>query len=212
MSDCPKIKTRTGPFKDIFFPGHISVEDFDREAGAVGSALEEADRNVIYRDTLPTLHEKAGPVLVQLSGIEVGVNEKETKKAQDRENAAATKATREPKTVKAVPESFVDYAERVKATVSEEDWKVIDQQVHELALATPVDATPTQRSAGASKANLEKADDILSRDEDKREASITNLLSTVEGYNLERDAAGVPERTSLARLVGAWMAKMMQSA
>lgn len=204
MSEKPKLVTSTGPFKNIIILGHADVESFDQEAGKAGACLEEADYNVIYRDTLPDIHDKFSPILEEMSGATRGVNAKASAKAQERENAAAQKANREAKK-KEVLESFIDFADRVKAGTDDEAWKAIDAKFREVALATPVNATPTTRAAGASKANLEKADEILTRDVDKIEAAVSKLIQLVPDYDLVRGDDGKPERLSLARLVGAYV-------
>lgn len=208
MSDKPQLKTSTGPFANIIILGHIDAASYDTEAGKVGACVEEADFNVIYRDTLPAIHDAASPVIEKMSAIPRGTNTSATEKAQERENkaAAAAKVPREPKKVKDVPETFVTYADRVKASVSAEIWATIDAKFREIALATPVDATPNVRSSGASKANLEKADDILSRETDKIEAAVSKMLALVPDFDLVRDEEGKPERSSLAKMVGAYIA------
>lgn len=208
MSDKPQLVTSTGPFEDIIILGHISAEDFDKEAGKVGACVEEADMNVIYRDTLIVLQDKAGPLFNKLApGIPIGVNEKATAKAQERENAAATKAGRAPKTL-SIPETFKSWANRIKLGVDEATWKEIDTEFRALALATPVDATPNVRTSNlANKADLAKADDILTRDEDAIEAAVTKLQAPLATeFDLIRDESGKPERVSLAKLVSAYVA------
>lgn len=216
MSDTPtkpSLITSTGPFKDFTILGHVTAEDFDKEAGKVGACVEEADYNVIYRDTLPELHDLATPKLEELSGLKRGTNDKATAKAQERENAAAAGATppRAAKKVKDVPESFIVYSERVKANVDEEVWKSIDAAFRSLALSLPVNATPTVRSSGLSKANLEKAKEVLTRSVDKIEEAVAKMLAMVGDYDLTRDAEGKPEEASLARLVGAFIAAQQAS-
>lgn len=206
----PRLAVNTGPFKKVLILGHATVEERDTEAGKVGCTLEDADYSDIYRSTLPELHDKAAPVVKALSGIDRGVNKEQTEKNQKRANdaAAAAKPPKTAATVKDVPESFVDYAERVKSSVSEEIWKTIDEKFRELALATPVDASPSKRTGAASKANLEKAEEILNRTPDNIEAAVTKMLALVPDFELVRED-GVPEKTSLARLVGAWTAASM---
>lgn len=206
--DKPQLVTSTGPFENIVFLGHISAEDFDKEAGKVGSCVEEADYNVIYRDTLPTIHDKAEALLARLApSIPRGVNTKSTAKAQERETAAAAKAGRAAKEV-SVPESFITWANRIKLGVDEATWKEIDTEFRALALATPVDATPNVRTSNlANKADLAKADDILTRDEDAIEAAVTKLQAPLASeFDLIRDESGKPERVSLAKLVSAYVA------
>lgn len=208
MSDQkPQLVTSTGPFDNIILLGHISAEDFDKEAGKVGACVEEADYNIIYRDTLTVLQDKAASLFTKLApSLPVGVNEKATAKAQERENAAAEKAKRTPKTV-SVPETFNSWAARIKLGVDEATWKEIDTEFRALALATPVDATPNVRTSNlANKADLAKADEILTREPDAIEATVEKLSAPVPAFELLRDEAGKPERVSLAKLIAAYVA------
>ena len=204
MSDKVKLVTTTGLHKDIVILGYADEASFDAEAGKVGAAVEEANYNVIYRDTLPEIQDAVIPKIEALTGIKIGVNEKATAKAQEREDAAAAKAGREPKK-KSVPETFNDYDARVRAMVDDEMWAKVDALVREVALATPVNAKPTVRAGGLSKANLDKADDILANPA-TAESRIAKLTAVVTDYDLLRDENGTPDRNSLARLVGLFIA------
>lgn len=194
----PKLTVNTGPFKNVVVLGHTSVEERDREAGKIGSTLEDADYSDLYRSTLPEIHDKAAPMLLQLSGVTRGVNEAQTKKNQAR--------MKEGKVAKDVPETFVDYATRVKASVDESVWAQIEEKFREIALATPVDASPSKRVGQASKANVEKAKEVLSRDIDEIEEKVEMLLAEVPSFDLLRDEDGKPEENSFARLIGAFIA------
>lgn len=210
MSDTTEEKSKlvvsTGPFKNVVILGHTSVEQRDTEAGKVGSTLEDADYSDIYRSTLPEIHDKAAKVLAEKSGVPRGVNAEQTAKNQKRVNDAAAKAGKEAKTVANVDETFVDYANRVKAdpSVSEELWKEIDTEFRAIALATPVDASPSKRVGTPPKDAQEKAADILSRDEEAIDASVEKMLAIIPNYDLERDANGKPDAMSLARMIVAY--------
>jgi hypothetical protein len=200
MSDKPTLTVNTGPFKSVAVLGHASIEDFDREAGKVGAALEEADFSLIYRDTLPEIHSAVVEAIEKLSGISRNVNAEATAKLQARAKDGVTVAP--------VLENFVPYANRVKANVDAEVWATIDAKFREVALATPVSAAPSVRTGGGapSKANQEKADGLLQLDPDTLETKIEKLMAAAPAFNLARDEDGKPERVSLARLIGAWLA------
>lgn len=208
MSDTekPKLVVSTGPFKNVVILGHTTVEERDAESGKVGSTLEDADYSDIYRSTLPEIHDKAAKILAEKSGVARGVNAEQTAKNQKRVNDAAAKAGKEAKTVANVDETFVDYANRVKAEADEATWKEIDTEFRAIALATPVDASPSKRVGTPSKAAQEKAADILSRDEAGIETAVDKILALVPNFDLERDAAGKPDATSLARAIMAYTA------
>lgn len=208
----PKLTVNTGPFNDVVILGHVSVEDYDREAGRVGACLEDADTNVLYRDTLPTLHEKTIKEIITMSGVPRSVNDKQTAKNQERENAAAAKAGRAPKTVKTVEESPVSYFTKVKASVDPEVWTQIDGYFRKVALETPVDSSPAARQGAPSKANTAKAEEILTREVDDIEVAVEKLLAKVPEFNLERETDGKPNVTSLARLVGSFYNVQLEEA
>lgn len=207
----PKLIVKTGPFDNVIILGHNSVEERDREAGKVGSTLEDADYSDIYRSTLPEIHDKAAKEFETITSVLRSTNEAQTAKNQQRADAAATKASKPTKPVTPVKETFVEFAKRLQATVTPEVWKSLDTKFREIALATPVDASPTKRLGAPSKAAQEKAADILSRDSAGIEAAIEKLETLVPDFDLERDADGKPEQMSLARFVKAYLvAREMQ--
>lgn len=199
----PKLSFDTGPFKNVIVLGHASVEDYDREAGKAGTCLEDADYNVLYRGTLPEIHDKALPKVKELSGVELAMNESATAKAQARENAAAAKANREPKTV-TVHETPVSYFERVKATASPEVWTTIDTAFREVALATLIDASPTKRVGLPPKDCQEKAAELLTRDDAGLQSAIDKITAKVPDVSIETGADGRPDAMSLARALKAF--------
>lgn len=195
------ITVSTGPFKDLAFPAHESAEDFDREAGEAGACVEEADASVAYRSTLPEFHRALTPQMEQLSGVKRGTNQEATDKAKAR--------AKDPSKVEDVPESFITWANRVKANVSESDWKALEDLARQVAAQTKIDASPSKRVAGPGKDLLAKADSLLAGPEDQLNAKVDKYLSAVEGFELERDENGKPDRASLARLVGKYLDYML---
>lgn len=191
------ITVSTGPFRDLPFPGHETAEDFDREAGEAGACVEEADASVAYRSTLPEFHKAFTPTMESLSGVKRGVNAEATARAKAR--------SKTPDKVDDVPESFITYANRVKAQLGEEDFKALDAAARELAGKTPIDASPSKRQAGPGKDLLAKADSLLTLPADQLQAKVDKYLASVEGFQLDTDEAGKPERASLARLVGKYL-------
>lgn len=192
-----QVKVSTGPFKDLSFPGHETAEDFDREAGEVGSCVEEADASVAYRSTLPDFHKAFTETLQTMSGVTRGVNSEATEKAKAR--------AKDPAKVDPVPESFITFANKAKQAVDETVWAQIEAKAREIALTVPIDASPSKRQAGPGKDVLAKADDILTLPADQIEAKVTKYLGKVEGFELDRDEAGKPDRSSLARLLKAYL-------
>jgi len=191
------ITVSTGPFKDLPFPGHTDAEEFDREAGEAGACVEEADASLVYRSTLPAFHKAFTPTVESLSSIKRGVNTEATERAKAR--------SKTPDKVEDVPESFITYANRVKAQVSEADWKALDAAARELSAQTKVDASPSARQAGPGKDLLAKADSLLTLPADQLAAKVDKYQGAVEGFELTTDESGKPDRASLARLVGKYL-------
>jgi hypothetical protein len=198
------VTVSTGPFRDLAFPGHESAEEFDREAGEVGACVEEADASVAYRSTLPEFHKTFTPIVEQLTSIKRGVNEEQTAKVKAR--------AKDPAKVDPVPESFIIYANRVKAQVSAEDWNALDAEARKLASTVPIDASPSKRVAGPGKDLLAKADSLLTLPADQLTAKIDKYKASVE-YEVEVDEeTGKPDRNSLARLIGRYLEFMLAQA
>ena len=194
----PKIITvSTGPFRDLPFPGHADAEEFDREAGEAGACVEEADASVAYRSTLPEFHKAFTPTVESLTGVKRGVNDEATAKAKAR--------SKTPDKVEDVLESFITYANRVKASISETDWTALDAAARELSAQTKIDASPSKRQAGPGKDLLAKADSLLTLPADQLQAKVDKYQGAVEGFDLQTDESGKPDRASLARLVGKYL-------
>lgn len=199
------ITVNSGPHKDLQFPGHESVEDFDKQANQVGACLEEGDTSIVYRSTLPTAHEEFTKILhTNSKGIKRGSNEEATAAAQARADKAAALKGKPSVKVNPVDESYITFSNRVRGSVDDPEWKALDELVHEKAKTIAVDSSPGSRQKGPSKNALSKADDILGDSADSREKRISKLLNSVEGFELERDAENVPDKTSLARLIDAF--------
>jgi hypothetical protein len=194
----PKTVTvSTGPFRDLGFPGHENAEEFDREAGETGACAEEADASVAYRSTLPEFHKAFTPTMEQLTGVKRGVNEEQTAKVKAR--------AKDPSKVEPIPESFITYANRVKASLNEDDWKALDAAARELAKSIPIDASPSKRIAGPGKDLLAKADSLLTLPADQLQAKIDKYQGAVEQEIEVDESTGKPDRNSLARLIGKYL-------
>lgn len=191
------ITVSTGPFKDLPFPGHDSAEDFDREAGEANACVDEADASLVYRSTLPEFHRAFTPTLESLTNVKRGVNTEATERAKSR--------SKTPDKVEDVPESFITYANRIKANVDAEVWKQAEAAARELSAKTKVDASPSKRQAGPGKDLLAKADSLLSLPQDQLQTKVDKYTAVVEGYELATDENGKPDRASLARLIGKYL-------
>ncbi len=198
----PKTLTvSTGPFKDLTFPAHEDAESFDREAGEVGACVQEADASLAYRSHLPEFHRTFTEQMESLSGVKRGVNTDATEKAKAR--------SKTPDKVDDIPESFIVWANRVKASLSEADFKALDAAAREQALKMPLDASPSKRMAGPGKDLLSKADSLLTLPADQLQTKVDKYLGSVGDFQLETDENGKPDRASLARLVGKYLDFML---
>lgn len=185
---------------DLVFNGPATAEEYDKAAGRVNASVEDAVSNTIYRATLPKWQKAFVEVLAALTGV-----------TRDVDAAATAKAVARSKEGKAdeVLEKATKYIERASSIYAGDD----KDKLAELAAAAqtcadsiPVDPSASVRQGGINKGWLAKAEDILGRDEDAQEATIAKLLSVVPDYVLDRDEDGKAEKTSLARLVGKFVA------
>jgi hypothetical protein len=187
---------------DLEFKGPESVDEYDQKAGKVGATLNDAVRGLIAWDTLPEWMEAWAKKLAELTGITRGVDDAATAKAKAR--------AKTPDSVKPVPEKAKGYSDRVTAAVKAGQgangvtYEQLQAAAQEVANSITIDPAPSQRTGQPKKDLLEKADNILTRDPDAIEASVTKFLDAVS-YDLEREADGKPNRESLARLVGKYL-------
>lgn len=186
---------------DLKVKGPSTVEEYDQKAGSSGQCLADAVENIVYRSTSPEWQRKFADELVKLTGIKRGVDEEATAKAKARAKDGEAND---------VPEKFRLYNLRVRAHVeagnvpgvSLGDLNVLAQVV---ADGIEVDPSPRSREGSLPKNVLAKADEILGLDPDSREAKVGKLLAAVGGFSLDRDAEGTPDRTSLGKLIVAFI-------
>ena len=163
--------------------------------------LERALRKLTLPLRIAQLYQSSTrPLLPQwssLTGIKRGINEEQTAKAKAR--------AKDPAKVHPVPESFITYANRCKATMFDSDWQALDAEARKLASTVPIDASPSKRIAGPGKDLLAKADSLLTLPIDQLQAKIDKYKGAVE-HDLETDEeTGKPDRNSLARLIGKYL-------
>jgi|SRR5580765_8733823 len=189
----------------LTFPGPDTVEEYDKRAG-IGQCLEDAVSNTIYRGTLPEWQEEFAAFLEKETGVKRGVDEDATAKLKGR--------AKNPDNVNPQPEKFRVYNARVKGTWGNGDSNKEAQLqgwAQQVADRITVDPAPSIRQTAATKGDLAKVDDILSKDQDYVEAKVAKLLAAVPDFDLQRDEDGRPERLSLARLLGKWIEAEMLS-
>lgn len=198
-----KYTTRSIGFP-LVFNGPDTVEDYDRAAGKVGSCLQDAVENTIYRGTLPEWQDAFAKKVAELTGTTRGVNAEAT--------AAAKARSKTPEKVKDVLETVTTYVNRATANMSDEDKTALAKLAQEVADSVMVDPSPSKRQAGVPKEYKAKAESLLTLPTDQLEAKITawgEKYDSVDVSNLERDEAGKPTVDSLGRLVGQVMAEKL---
>lgn len=186
---------------DLKVKGPSTVEEYDQKAGSSGQCLLDAIDNTIYRSTSPSWQAAFADALASTTGITRGVDEEATAKAKSRSKDG---------TAADVPEKFRLYNLRVRAAVeagsvpgvSVADLNVLAQSV---ADNVEIDPSPRTREGTLPKNILAKCDEILGLDPDAREAKITKLVNGVGSFDLVRDEDGTPNRTSLGRLIQAFI-------
>lgn len=207
MSEVTYIKVGTGPFADLLFQGHGSAAAYDAQAGVKdgeeNSAVYTADVSDAYRSLLPEFHSKSTALIEAVSGVTRGVNADATAKAKAKAKDGSKVAD--------VKESWITFANRAESTLKAQGddglakWKELESQVRELAQGMKSDSSPSSRERGPGKEYLAKADEVLTRSPERIEAAISQMLASVNDYEVERDDAGKPTRESLASLVREYM-------
>ena len=186
---------------DLVFNGPATAEEYDKAAGRVNASVEDAVSNTIYRATLPKWQKAFVEVLTALTGVKREVDAIATAKAVARaKDGAKTEDVLEKAT------KYIERASSIYAGDDKDKLAELATAAQSCADSIPVDPSASVRQGGINKGWLAKAEDILGRDEDAQEATIAKLLSVVPDYVLDRDEDGKAEKTSLARLVGKFVA------
>lgn len=185
----------------LTFNGPDSVEDYDRAAGKVGSCLEDAVENTIYRSTLPEFQDAFAKKVEALTGQSRQVNTEAT--------AAAKARSKNPEKVKDIYETVRVFVNRATAGMSDEDKKALGQTAQEVADGISVDPSPSKRQGGLRKDLKSKAESLLTLPPDQLESKVTTYLDYIEGYDLDRDDQNKPTVESLGRLIGMVLEKKM---
>jgi len=191
---------------DLSFSGPESVEAYDQKASEVGRCLCDAVNNIILRSTLPQWQKKMADALETLTGVERTVDQAATDKAQSRAKEGTTVTPIKERATRFIARASASYLANAE---DEESRKSRQLELNTLAQSTAdsmeVDPSPATRSAAINKAYLAKADEILTRDEDAIEETVSKLIDKVGEFSLDRSDDGKPERDSLAMLVGAYI-------
>jgi hypothetical protein len=183
---------------EITFNGPDSTEEYD-EKSEPGQCLKDAVANTIYRSTLPAWQTEFIKVLKERTGVQREVDVDATAKAKAK--------AKDPENAREIPERFTSYNKRVNAEYVNGDQTKraeLEKLAQETADRITVDPAP-QRVSAIAKGDLLKAEDVLSGTPDSIEEKVQKYLNVVRDFELVRDDSNIPEKQSLARLIGKYV-------
>ena len=197
-----KYKTSSIGF-DLSFEGPATVEDYNLKAGArlsgLPAVLEDAVGAEIAWGTLPEWQSAfANAISKQDGSFTREINADATAKAKAAAKSDSAKASA------VVYETVSKSVKRYLAGKSEDDRSLLAALAQEVADSISIDPSPSKRSGKIKGDLVAKADSILSLTDDEIEAKVEKLLSVVPNYELVREENGLPNRDSLARMIGAY--------
>lgn len=187
---------------DLAFNAPNSVEEYDKLSDA-GQCLKDAIADTINRATILTWQSEFAKVLAERTGISREIDQKAT--------AAVKEKAKNPETARDIPERFTTYNKRVNEQYANgDDAKRGDLETWAQEVADRVTFDPArQRTGTIAKGDLTKAEDILSGTPESIDAKVSKYLQLVPDFNLVRDDNGLPEKQSLARLVGKYVEALL---
>ena len=183
----------SGPHKNLAPSGPGTPEEFDAQAGP-GACLDYGMSEAIYRGYIPNvLHPGYLKIYEKVLGKKPNVDAEKTAKA--RANA------KEGATVSDKYETTVQFVEREYELATDEQKATLNAEVVAFVAANPIDVSPTSRSTGPGKQNLEMASAKLAQGVDATEETVAKILAKVPSADIERDGDGKPTVDSLARAI-----------
>jgi hypothetical protein len=189
----------------LTFTGPESIEAYDAKAGKDGTALVHACLYTVYRETLVTWQEAFAQLLASKTGIARQIDEEATARARSQ--------SKHPENVAPLQERVLAYNKRVASQwANGDDAKRAElqawaQEVADKIEAVPSPVTPPTKQDPVGKADLAKANEILSHPPDYIEERVALMLGELPDYELLRDAGNEnkPEVQSLARLINKYI-------
>ena len=182
---------------ELEFNGPDTVEDYDK-LGGQGACLRDATAETANRSTILTWQSEFAKVLAEKTGIPREIDTEATAKVKAR--------AKNPENTRDILERFSAYNKKVNDQyVNGDNNKRADLETwaQEVAERIPVDPT-RQRAGKIAQGDLAKAEDVLSGTPESIEQKVTKYLDVVD-FDLQRDDSGLPEKTSLARLIGKYV-------
>ena len=185
------------------FNGPDTVEAYDAKAGKEGTCLDDAILRTIYRDTIIAWQESFASLLQERTGIARGLDEEATTRVKAR--------SKSPENVTPLRERIKDYNSRVVAEWGADSNGDKKEQLQTWAqeAADTIEVLPrgpTIKLEPVNKADLAKAQEILSHEPDYIEERVALMLADLPSFALTRNAEdGKPEAESLARLINQYI-------
>ena len=188
---------------DLTFHAPNSVEEYDKMGGS-GQCLRDAIAETVNRSTILAWQSTFAKLLEERTGIVREIDAEATAKAKQR-------AKNPESVIREVYERFSAYNTRVNkqyANGDEAKRAELEKLAQEVADRVPVDPT-RQRTGAIAKGDLAKSEDVLSGTPESIEAKVSKYLDVVEDFDLARDDSGLPEKNSLARLIGRYVEALL---
>lgn len=187
---------------DLSFHAPNSVEEYDAKGGS-GQCLRDAIAETVNRSTILAWQADFAQVLEAHTKIPREIDAEATAKARAR-------AKNPDSVIREVFERFSQYNKKVNdlyANGDETKRAELEKLAQEAADRVPVDPT-RQRTGAIAKGDMAKALDVLSGTPESIEAKVDKYLQTVD-FDLQRDDSGLPEKNSLARLIGKYVEALL---
>ena len=187
---------------DVTFEAPNTVEDYDK-LSEPGQCLRDAIAETVNRTTILNWQSEFAKVLAERTGISREIDEKAT--------AAVKAKAKNPNNTRDILERFSSYNKRVDAQYANGDSaKRAELEAWAQETADKITVDPArQRTGTIAKGDLIKAEDVLSGTPESIEAKVEKYLGVVEGFDLVRDDSGLPEKQSLARLIGKYVQELL---
>lgn len=193
---------------DLKFNGPSTAEEYNVKAGprvsGLDAVLEDAVGAEIAWSVLPEWQSafadalaKADPVFTREVNADATAKAKAAAKSEDAKSKAV------------VYETVSKSVKRYLAGKTDEEKATLAALAQTVADGITIDPSPSKRSGKIKGDLVAKADSILTLTDDDIEAKVEKLLSVVPNYELVREDNGMPNRDSLARMIGAYSDAML---
>ena len=187
---------------DISFDAPNTVEEYDSKSEP-GQCLRDAIAETVNRATILDWQKEFAKVLAERTGIPREIDQKAT--------AAVKAKAKNPDNTRDILERFSSYNKKVNDQYTNGDnAKRTELETWAQEVADRVIVDPARQRVGTiAKGDLVKAEDVLSGTPESIEEKVQKYLNVVGDFDLTRDDSGLPEKQSLARLIGKYVAELL---